>query len=129
MNTPPFKRNGIAIPLASFSQPAPAAFGGAPEHMLEARCSQQDFSLAVAIMKRAVEMAKEYQTFLDPNQCLMDIVVCHCNGCPLHLLRLLMSDPEDFSHDVLGIAVHIDRKSGRLCHGFIPRFAVNQNPA
>lgn len=57
----------------------------------------------------------------------LDLAACHLNGCPLDLVA--MADPEvvdDFtlSHDVSGIFSHVDRGTGKLVNGFLPRCAV-----
>ena len=53
---------------------------------------------------------------------LMDITACHANGCRLRLSALLAASELDFWHDVLGIAAHIDRKTGELTNCFCPRY-------
>lgn len=53
----------------------------------------------------------------------MDITACHANGCPLHLTRLLAFPNFDFTHDVSGIAAHINRDTGKLMDSFLPRCA------
>lgn len=54
----------------------------------------------------------------------MDIEATHCNGCPLDLQALLEFPDLDFSHDVYGIAGHIDRTTGELRDCFVPRCAI-----
>ncbi len=56
--------------------------------------------------------------------CDMDLVACHANGMPLDLNALLHADDFNFSHDVWGIAKHINRTSGELENCFVPRFAL-----
>lgn len=54
---------------------------------------------------------------------LMDLLVCHGNGCPLQLDELvIVATDRDFVHDVAGITRHMDRTTGRLGDGFTPRF-------
>lgn len=53
----------------------------------------------------------------------MDITAAHLNGCPLDLERLLKADAIDFAHDVFGIGKNLDRSTGKLVGGFLPRFA------
>ncbi len=55
---------------------------------------------------------------------MMDIQVCHLNGCKLDLQGLLDSNDKDFSHDILGIKYHIDRNNGKLYGDFTPRYAL-----
>ena len=55
---------------------------------------------------------------------LMDLLVCHGNGCPLRLDELVnVATDRDFVHDVAGITRHMDRTTGQLGDGFTPRFA------
>jgi hypothetical protein len=57
---------------------------------------------------------------------MMDMGACHCNGCPLRLADLLAADDFNFAHDVSGIHRHLDRATGKLVGGFLPRLAVFQ---
>lgn len=52
----------------------------------------------------------------------MDLTACHANGCPLDLDGLLNADGFNFAHDVLGIARHMDRETGKLNNCFLPRY-------
>ena len=93
--------------------------------------SASDDAAVQSIAKRIVEMAREYKMpfEIDPMQIYLDTLCCHLNGCPLSLWQLLMSDGNDFVQDVLGIGIHLDRRTGRLMGGWVPRFAVaNQQP-
>lgn len=51
----------------------------------------------------------------------MDITACHANGCQLDLAKLNHADRFNFSHDVFGIARHLNRDNGALMHCFVPR--------
>jgi hypothetical protein len=42
---------------------------------------------------------------------------------PLDLARLARFPAFDFAHDILGIMRHMDRKTGKLAGGFLPRCA------
>lgn len=53
----------------------------------------------------------------------MDINAAHSNGCPLDFQKLLDFPDFDFFHDVDGTRTHIDRKTGKLQHHFVPRCA------
>lgn len=53
---------------------------------------------------------------------MMDISATNANGCPLRLQELLDADDFNFYHDVFGIYRHIDRTTGTLEGGFLPRF-------
>ena len=54
----------------------------------------------------------------------MDLTVCHLNGHPLDLPRLLAFPLGDFGHDVNGIRRHLDRQTGELTGGFQPRSSL-----
>ncbi len=54
---------------------------------------------------------------------MMDIIVCHCNGCPLKLEQLLAADDRNFLRDITDIGMHLDRITGKLTDHFLPRFA------
>jgi len=92
--------------------------------MIEWGSVKQDADIQVLIAQRAVDVAKllciKYE-FLDA---LMDIRACHNNGCPLQLVALHEADDLNFAHDVLGIRANLDRKTGRLTGGFLPRYAT-----
>ena len=50
----------------------------------------------------------------------MDLTQCHANGCPLDFNKLLAASDFDFNHDIAGIEVKLDRKTGKLKDGFAP---------
>ena len=52
---------------------------------------------------------------------VMDLTACHANGNPLDLKRLLAFPDESFLHDIVGIAAHLNRDTGKLKDGFSPR--------
>jgi len=56
----------------------------------------------------------------------MDVLACHLNGCPLRLFDLLNADDFNFTHDIVGIREHLDRRTGRLSHRFRPRFVQRE---
>lgn len=115
MQTPPLKMTHVA-----------AAINGAKP--LTWDCSLQDRSYAEKIASRACEEAKARAgATLDWYLVYMDILTCHCNCVPLNLLQLLMCDPSDFQHDVAGIGVNIDRRTGQLKNGFTPIYRQKNN--
>ena len=64
----------------------------------------------------------------DPFMTVLDLTVCHANGCPLDLDAMLEVLAEhgmtyDIAHDIAGIDQHINRDTGELEDFFIPRFA------
>lgn len=99
------------------------------EQKLSFDCSLNDKILIGKIVQRATEMASQagVKEGIDFMTLAMDITACHCNGTPIKLLQLLMSSPEDFSHDVTGIGRFIDRNTARLMNDFQLRFAENKH--
>jgi len=90
--------------------------------MIKWNTNASDFRLIVAIAQR---IEKDIKGYPDKRQTiLMDLQACHENGCRLDLTGLLAADPLDFRHDVLGIRQHINRSTGQLEDGFIPRYAI-----
>ncbi len=51
----------------------------------------------------------------------MDLVATHANGNPMDFAKLNAADDFTFGHDIRGIDRHIDRRTGKLLHHFIPR--------
>jgi len=83
--------------------------------------SLKDAGTISKIVKRAWPHVKSvYKSTLDLN---MDITATHANGNPLRLQDLLESDDFNFSHDIIGIARHLDRRTGKLIGFFVPRFS------
>lgn len=66
-----------------------------------------------------------YQTKLEA---IMDLSAVAANGCPMHFDMLLMAPTEDFWHDILGIYRHLNRETGHLGDGFLPRYAKTEAP-
>lgn len=62
----------------------------------------------------------------------LSLTICHLNGCPLDLARMLEAPTLDTIHDVTGIHAHLDHSTGELGDCFLPRFAqpqTNTNPS
>jgi hypothetical protein len=98
------------------SKPAP--------HQISFRVSRTEMEIINKIANRAVSMANEHGVNYDKLTADMDVTACHANGCPLDLLKLLEADAFNFSHDVFGIARHINRSTGQLENCFVPRCAL-----
>lgn len=77
------------------------------------------------LIQKIVSRARRNHPFLVPDALAleMDLAACHQYGCRLELQRLLDADDWSFVHDIGGIQLHIDRKSGQLLRFFRPRFA------
>lgn len=89
--------------------------------------SEADRELIKKIMDRAC--AKGFAGQPDPLiprserlDVTMSITAVHANGCPLDLQRWLDADDFNFTHDVIGIARHINTETGGLNDFFRPRF-------
>lgn len=54
----------------------------------------------------------------------MDITAVHNNDVKLNLQKLLNADDFNFAHDINGISGHLDRNTGKLLRGFLPRHAL-----
>ena len=74
------------------------------------------------ITARAVELFRSF-TVTNVMDLSMDITAVHANGCPLDLARFADASVADFTHDVGGIVRFVDRTTGQLNGGFLPRFA------
>ena len=86
------------------------------------KVSKEETELAMKIVERieAVSIDK-----IDRMSTMMDIEATHID-CPLDLQGLLDADFIDFSHDIMGIRQHLNRETGKLEGGFVPRYALNQ---
>lgn len=87
----------------------------------------QERHLAAQCAQRLLDIAKQVGA-VDPQfgrvdvfAVTMDLLCVHCNCVRLNLLQLLMCSGDDFTHDVLGIGMFIDRTTGKLREGFMPR--------
>ena len=82
-------------------------------------CSHEDHDIIIKIVKRAARMG------LVKNDMgkMMDITACHVSGNPLKLQLFLDGKEGDFLHDIMGIEQHLDRTTGKLGDGFLPRFS------
>lgn len=57
----------------------------------------------------------------------MDLTVVHFKN-PLRLGEFLESDGKTFSHDIAGIACHLDRETGELLDCFLPKMIAPLAP-
>jgi hypothetical protein len=87
--------------------------------------SKKDADLIRRIAERRRAMLSPLPKPLTP--IMMDLTACHANGCPLDLAGLLAADDSNFIHDVCGINAHLDRRTGKLCDCFLPRFAKRED--
>jgi hypothetical protein len=92
--------------------------------ILKWNISKEDHDLIAQIAERAKEFARKQGVDYSWRDALMDLTAAHANGSPLDLAGLLAAKPMDFSHDVFGIANHLDHETGKLTRGgvFTPRY-------
>ena len=86
------------------------------------KTTREEVLLINQIAKRAIHLTQPLSLL----QVQMDLEACHTHGCPLDLQRLLTSEPGDFVHDICGIARHLNRETGELSDGFVPRYAKRE---
>ena len=86
--------------------------------------TSEESEIIERIANRAIALYRKYgNTELDEVDIMMDLMACHCNGCPLRLSEMEQADDFNLMHDVTGINAHINRYSGKLERCFLPRFA------
>lgn len=91
-------------------------------------CSKADSALIDLIAKRAVAFGVENAIDVDHETIAMDLSACHCNGCPLDLVKLLTAPDVHFGHDVFGIRRFMNRETGRIdAARFHPRCALPES--
>lgn len=83
----------------------------------------RDAKLVTKIVTRAKKLLKARNpgSKIDTLCMRMDLIATHANGTPLDFKKFLEFDEFNFLHDLNGIAVHIDRSTGKLKHHFLPR--------
>lgn len=84
--------------------------------------TDDDGELIARIVKRAQDLGLVGRKYSGLT-CSMDITATHANGNPLDLPRLFAADDFDFTHDICGIARHLNRDTGQLENCFSPRFS------
>jgi hypothetical protein len=88
--------------------------------------SAGDQASITAIGNRANQLSQALGTrwVYQPQDAMMDVTATHNNGRPLQLAALLSASDGDFGHDVFGIRRFLNRDTGQLMNGFVPRYAV-----
>lgn len=85
----------------------------------------EDRDLIDQIVNRAADLQMLEPLYDDGRvSAAMDITAVHLNGNPLRLADLLAAEPFDFAHDLVGIFVNLDRRTGKLMNGFLPRYSA-----
>jgi len=74
------------------------------------------------IAARAVPLFHKLGDAREHIDCVMDIEAVH-DSLGLRLMPLLEAPDFDFAHDILGIARYLNRDTGELNGGFLPRYA------
>jgi hypothetical protein len=81
--------------------------------------------LITSILDRANKLGLLFKNY---PRLMADMDLCAANGNngnrKLDLERLLVADDFNFTHDICGIARHMNRTTGRLGDHFVPRFTV-----
>lgn len=90
--------------------------------------TEQDLDLIDKLVSRAVLMGLARgpvmpEHWYKRDTMLLDLVAVNANGCPMDFAAMLEADDFNFTHDVAGIARHMDRDTGKLKDCFCPRFA------
>lgn len=122
MNT--IKKTLKSIPLHQVAKFDAATMRATPTY----EASPEDWAISRLIMDRIMEIALANGFDEINRQALhQDLMTAHCNATPLNLFQLLISSNDDFTHDILGIGLHIDRSNGKFFNGFEPRCVVKKN--
>jgi hypothetical protein len=91
--------------------------------MLNWKTSKEDHDIIVTIAERYIYLLKTADIPIPKKlDLIMDIEAVHNNGCPLNLDDLLNASDDDFAHDLIGIQVNLNRKTGKLENCFVPRY-------
>lgn len=93
--------------------------------MVNFTITPEERDLINQIAERAFGLARAYGSNYALSDILMDVTACHANGCPLKLKELLEAPEMDFWHDITGIYLRLDRKTGKLTCCFLPRYAAH----
>ena len=91
--------------------------------MLKFLAKLPQIKLIVRIAQRAIKANQA----IDFEKATMDLNVAHSNGCPLDFQKLFDFPPGDFNHDFYGIFANINRETGELENGFVPRCAMEED--
>ena len=92
--------------------------------------SERDATHIREILRRLEEIAQleEYEQILadrgDQVSLILNLIICHNHACRIDLEALANAPIEQFLHDLLGIARHLDGSTGELMDCFLPRHAA-----
>ena len=93
--------------------------------MIKFGLPRADFEVVEKIVDRimGINMIHGYER--DRLSVTMDVKAVHLNGNPLRFQELLEAEDVHFYHDVFGIQKYLDRDTGKLTHGFTPRYSAH----
>jgi len=96
--------------------------------MINWKTTKEEMLTITMIVDRLMEQKRDTGAWqrVSPISIHMDLSACHCNGCPLDLKGLLAASNADFTHDVLGIMLNINRDNAHLDNCFTPRYAAQK---
>lgn len=88
---------------------------------------KEDIELIAKIMDRLSDYCNQHDIYTFVRTfAQMDLTATHANGCPMDLEKLLAADDFEFQDDLNGITLHLNRETGKLMDGFVPKFAVKE---
>jgi len=85
--------------------------------------TKEETEIIRKIAKRATALFNAFGSRYTTINALMNISAAHCNACPLKLAELLAADDFNFSHDIAGIRLNLNRATGKIENCFLPRFS------
>lgn len=109
--------------IISGSAKAERKEAGSQAFQLSYACSDSDMQMIFEIAARAIAMYQAHGLPTPtPYDIAIDVATMHCNGNPLKLMQFMMSDNADFQRDLVGLRIHLDRRTGQLMNGWRPIF-------
>lgn len=91
--------------------------------------NKKDTELIDHIATRAVQVFMRSGVRLEKATVVMQLTICHANGCPLRLNAMLDGDDFNLVHDVSGISQYLDYITGKISNHFLPRYADTKKKA
>lgn len=91
------------------------------------RVGANDRILLNKVLDRALALAASFGRPMNRLSLLTDLMIAHAT-VGIRLNELLAADDGNFAHDVFGVERHLNRDTGELGDGFMPRFATGITP-
>lgn len=85
-------------------------------------CPIEDMDKIIKVLDRFEAKISHH----DRKETLFDLMNCQSGKCLLDLDELLAFDDMDFFHDLNGIKIYIDRRTGFMGGDFVPRCAKDE---